>query len=499
VIGTVAAAPYTLNWSNVPAGRYNLSVRATDNSGVSTTSAAVPVIVDAAPTVSISAPADQSGFRAPASFALSATASDSDGSIARVEIYQNGSLLQTLTAAPYTINVSVATPGSYVFFARAFDDLGISTQSAPIAVTVSPDVAPVITLTAPTDGAKLKTPASITVSAAANDPDGTIARVDFFQNGTLVGSATQAPFSITLGSVRAGSYTFLARAVDDGGVTSDSAPVSVTVAAGQQMYYIHTDQINTPRVVTDQSGKVVWRWDNADPFGEALPDEDPDGDGNRFTLNLRFPGQYFDRETQTHHNYFRDYDPATGRYFESDPIGLFGGVNSYAYVRGAPPSYIDPFGLVLISPFSPEDMAGGGGGYAGGGGGVSGGAGRGVAAPSARSSLPSRAQSNPAKGRYDFDHTGPRGYDEAVAAAREKAGDLGPQPQRMYDPQTGTLIGEQSASGKRGWRIDQDHCNWWDWTPGKKGNGGTYGHEWFPEEQVGPHSRYPGFAPWGEQ
>lgn len=347
VIGTLTAAPYTFNWSNVPAGRYSLSVRATDNSGVSTTSAAVPVIVDAPPTVSISAPADQSIFRAPASFTLSANAIDGDGSIAKVEIYQNGTLRQTLTSAPYSINVSAAAPGSYSFFAKAFDDVGISTQSAPISITVNPDVAPAISLTAPTDGAKLKAPASITVSATANDPDGSIARVDFYQNGTLVGTATQAPFSINLSAVRAGSYTFLARAVDDGGVTSDSAPVSVTVAAGQQMYYIHADQINTPRVVTDQSGKVIWRWDSADPFGEALPDEDPDADGNRFTLNLRFPGQYFDKETGLHYNYFRDYEPGTGRYVESDLVGLGGGLSTYAYAFAYPLGLSDQLGLAV--------------------------------------------------------------------------------------------------------------------------------------------------------
>ena len=62
-----------------------------------------------------------------------------------------------------------------------------------------------------------------------------------------------------------------------------------------------------------------------EPFGHAPPEEDPDEDGQTFTLNLRFPGQYFDKESDTHYNYFRDYNPQLRRYLQSDPIELEGG------------------------------------------------------------------------------------------------------------------------------------------------------------------------------
>jgi RHS repeat-associated protein len=108
----------------------------------------------------------------------------------------------------------------------------------------------------------------------------------------------------------------------------DDLPVGVIkkdIATGQaQVYRIHADHLNTPRALLDNGNHVVWKW-SSDAFGQGQPDEDPDGDGKKFVYNLRFPGQYFDKETLRHYNYFRDYDPTTGRYIEADPIGLAGG------------------------------------------------------------------------------------------------------------------------------------------------------------------------------
>jgi RHS repeat-associated protein len=88
----------------------------------------------------------------------------------------------------------------------------------------------------------------------------------------------------------------------------------------------------------------IWKWDS-EPFGSTAANQDPDGNAVTFTLNLRFPGQYFDSQTGTHYNYFRDYNPKTGRYLQSDPIGLAGGINTYGYVGASPLLWIDPLGL----------------------------------------------------------------------------------------------------------------------------------------------------------
>jgi len=105
--------------------------------------------------------------------------------------------------------------------------------------------------------------------------------------------------------------------------------------------------LGTPRAATDSGGTKRWAWPfQSNPFGELAPDEDPEGSGEKFILNLRFPGQYYDSESGLHYNYFRDYEPQTGRYVQSDPIGLASGETStYLYVGGNPLFYSDVKGL----------------------------------------------------------------------------------------------------------------------------------------------------------
>jgi RHS repeat-associated protein len=132
----------------------------------------------------------------------------------------------------------------------------------------------------------------------------------------------------------AGSFPSLS--TQDSALTAGGSPAA--------MYFIHADHLNSPRLITNQAGQAVWRWDQSDPFGGNVANENPSGLGT-FTCNLRLPGQYFDKETNLHYNYFRDYDAGIGRYVQSDPIGLHGGINTYAYVNGSPIRYADPHGL----------------------------------------------------------------------------------------------------------------------------------------------------------
>ena len=113
-------------------------------------------------------------------------------------------------------------------------------------------------------------------------------------------------------------------------------------------YNSYADHLNTPRLIADASQQVVWRRDNQEPFGDSPADENPSGLGV-FEFDLGFPGQVRNRETGTWYNYKRDcYDSAIGRYCQSDPIGLRGGLNTYNYVFANPLSFVDPLGLQAI-------------------------------------------------------------------------------------------------------------------------------------------------------
>jgi RHS repeat-associated protein len=212
---------------------------------------------------------------------------------------------------------------------------------------VPANIPPTVSLTSPTGGATFTAPATITLTATAADSDGTITKVEFFHGGTnLIATVTAAPYTFSWTNVAAASYSLTAKATDNSTATTTSAPVNVTVnaAAVAQLHYIHSDHLNTPRVITNQASQVVWRWDHTEPFGADPANSNPSGLGT-FEFNLRLPGQYFDKETNLHYNYFRDYDPGIGRYVQSDPIGLEGGINTYGYARANPLTLIDPDGL----------------------------------------------------------------------------------------------------------------------------------------------------------
>ncbi len=114
------------------------------------------------------------------------------------------------------------------------------------------------------------------------------------------------------------------------------------VYIGTEATYLHCDHLGTPRIGTNAGKQITWR-NRSDAFGIA------DLSGSA-VVRLRFPGQLSLGVAGLNYNYYRDYDPKVGRYVESDPIGLDGGVNTYGYVEQNPLRYVDPTGEFLNLP-----------------------------------------------------------------------------------------------------------------------------------------------------
>jgi regulation of enolase protein 1 (concanavalin A-like superfamily) len=183
------------------------------------------------PVVSVTAPTGGSTFTAPANITVSAQASDPENRLSRVDFFAGSTKIGSLTAAPFTIAWSSVPAGTYALTAAAFDLDGGSTTSQPVTVNVSstPNQAPTVGLSSPSNGATFTAPATIAIAASAADPDGTVAKVEFYNGTTLLGTDTASPYSFSWPNVAAGNYTLKAIAYDNTGASTTSATVSVTV------------------------------------------------------------------------------------------------------------------------------------------------------------------------------------------------------------------------------------------------------------------------------
>jgi len=226
-LGEDMTAPYALTWSNVPAGSYVLTAQAIDNRNGVTTSIASSVIVNALPAVALTAPASGTLVDAPGTLALAATASDSDGTIAKVEFYSGATKLGEDTSSPYAFTWSNVPAGSYTLTARAIDNLNGITASVASSVIVN--APPVVTLTSPTSGTIVNAPGVLALDATATDSDGTVTKVEFYNGSTKLGEDVTAPYSFAWSNIPAGQYFLTARATDNRGRVVVSAASSVTV------------------------------------------------------------------------------------------------------------------------------------------------------------------------------------------------------------------------------------------------------------------------------
>lgn len=238
VIGTVALSGgvATFNTSALSEGSHNLTAEyAGDANNAGATSSVLSQTIEPAniaPTVSITAPVNGARALAPANTFISATAADSDGSVAYVAFYSGGNLLATSYSAPYGFNLNNWPVGTYAFTAVATDNRGLSTTSSIVTLNVvATNIPPVVSLTSPANGANFETPVTITLTANATDSDGPIDQVAFYNGATLLGTSTTAPYSFAWINAPAGNHSLTAVAIDDLGAITTSSAVAITVIA----------------------------------------------------------------------------------------------------------------------------------------------------------------------------------------------------------------------------------------------------------------------------
>jgi hypothetical protein len=217
-------APYTHRWLNAPAGTYQLTARAYDDRGGETISAAIAVVVNVLPTVSLAVATGP--FVAPAMVGLTAIAADSDGNIARVVFYHGATVLGEDTTAPFSFVWADVPAGSYQLTARAYDNRGAERISAPV-TSVLVNARPAVSVAVPSGSVG---PATVDLSATASDADGTVVRVAFYQGTTRLGEDVSSPYTFRMINVAAGTYAITARAYDNRGTETISAAVPLVVA-----------------------------------------------------------------------------------------------------------------------------------------------------------------------------------------------------------------------------------------------------------------------------
>ena len=249
-IGEDTSAPFTFDWVNPPVGPHTLTVRAIDNTGASTVSASrtISSALNQVPAVAMAAPANNFKANAPTAVLLSANASDTDGTVAKVEFFNINPAAPVFDAttlvgeaaavgAPpaYQFTTAALAAGTYNFAARATDNKGDSATSGSVQVIMN--ALPVVSISSPAPGANIIPGSNVTLRALASDADGSISKVEFFLNGsaTPLGQAARvgatSEYTLAWTSTLQGAYSFTARATDNDDAQTTTGSVAVNVLA----------------------------------------------------------------------------------------------------------------------------------------------------------------------------------------------------------------------------------------------------------------------------
>jgi hypothetical protein len=181
------------------------------------------------PTVSLSTPTNNATYIAPANVKLTATATDKDGTISKVQFYNGTRLLHTEYVAPYSFKWSHVPAGKYTLTAKATDNSGLVTTSAAVHISIVSNKAPTVRIIKPHNNQSFAAPAYIRLKAKAKDPGGRITRVEFYNGTILLRTEYKHPYKYVWKKVPAGTYTITAKAYNDKGLSATSKPVKIKV------------------------------------------------------------------------------------------------------------------------------------------------------------------------------------------------------------------------------------------------------------------------------
>lgn len=231
-IGEDSTFPFQLTLTGVAAGSHSYTAVVADNNGATATSTERIVIVtveNLPPIVALAGPAHPT-LSAPATVALTSIATDPDGTVTKVEFYDEATKIGQDTTAPYSLTVSSVAAGIHTYTAVATDNQGATTTSAAFLLNVTVDnLAPVVTLLTPTNNFTAHQPVNIAFTANATDPDGSIAKVEYYRGATKLGQAAAAPYALAVSNFIAGTHLVRALAYDNQGAATSSADAMITV------------------------------------------------------------------------------------------------------------------------------------------------------------------------------------------------------------------------------------------------------------------------------
>jgi gliding motility-associated-like protein len=275
-LGEDLTSPYSFVWTNPPAGSHALTAKATDNENKVSTSASVNIIIGAntPPTVAITSPFDNDKFLPGTSISITATATDANGSIAKVEFFNGAQKIGEDLTSPYEFIWNNAPVGVHVITAKAFDNENSVATSSTVNIHIQTNQSPEVAITSPSEDALFLSGDTLDIAVDASDPDGTVVLVEFFQGTTKLGEDSSAPYSYTWENVQDGTYTLTVIATDneDNESTSESVTIVVSDPASPIVDESQNLQNSIPRFFSpnDDGTGDFWEWGSIELFENSL-------------------------------------------------------------------------------------------------------------------------------------------------------------------------------------------------------------------------------------